>query len=299
MHYRTLAVATLLTACGGPSQAATESTSAPASQGEALAAPEATPTFGSLDAAIAGPHRSEENRARDRYRHPRETLEFFGIQPGMTVVELSPGAGWYSEILAPYLAPEGRLVAGVPAASGPGARYRQRFVDRTERAPELFANVTLGTLAAPDNIELGAPGSADAVLTFRNTHNWAMRQQEGAVYQAAFRVLKPGGVFGVVQHRARPETDPAETAPSGYVSEAHVIATAEAAGFVLEDRSDINANPNDTTDHPEGVWTLPPILRLGDQDRERYLAIGESDRMTLRFRKPSETASASDDGVTE
>ena len=278
----------LLAACGGSTQATTESTAAESSAvAGPLASAEAVPEFGSLDAAISGPHRSEGNRARDVHRHPRETLEFFGIQSGMTVVELSPGAGWYSEILAPYLGSEGRLVAGAPSATGPGARYRQRFVERVERSPLLFANVSMATLSPPDAIDLGESGSADAVLTFRNTHNWAMRGQEAAVYQAAFDVLKPGGVFGVVQHRARPGTDASETASSGYVAEAHVIATAEAAGFVLEERSEINANPNDTTEHPEGVWTLPPILRLGDQDRERYVEIGESDRMTLRFRKPT------------
>jgi predicted methyltransferase len=150
--------------------------------------------------------------------------------------------------------------------------------------------VRTATFEPPTAIDLGPDGSADLVLTFRNTHGWVRDGVAESVFGAAFRVLKPGGILGVTQHRAREGADPVESAKTGYVPEAHVVALAEAAGFELEERSEINANAKDTKDYPEGVWTLPPTLRLGEQDRERYLAIGESDRMTLRFRKPTAAA---------
>jgi predicted methyltransferase len=237
--------------------------------------------FGSIDAALAGEHRSEANRARDRYRHPRETLAFFGIEPGMRVAELWPGGGWYTEVLAPLLHDDGQLTA--VAAEG---RFLQPYRDFLAAHPELYDRVEVATVTPPDNVSFGEEGAFDAVLTFRNFHNWVQGDFEDAVVQAAFRVLRPGGVFGVVEHRGDPALDREGIKRTGYVPEQFIIEAATRAGFVLEERSEINANPNDDHDHPEGVWTLPPVLRLGDQDREQYVAIGESDRMTLRFRKP-------------
>jgi predicted methyltransferase len=242
--------------------------------------------FGSLDAALAGSHRPETDRARDTHRHPRETLTFFGVRPGQTVVELSPGGGWYTQILAPLLHDQGQLIEAIPAADGPRAQYAARFQTFVQSRPDLYGNVRTVTFEPPARIELGAPGSADVVLTFRNLHGWVNDNAADQVFAAAFQVLRPGGVFGLVEHRAAEGTDPHVTARQGYVSEAFTIERARAAGFTLEERSEINANPRDTKDYPEGVWTLPPTLRLGDRDRDRYLAIGESDRMTLRFRKP-------------
>ncbi|MBA3563588.1 MAG: class I SAM-dependent methyltransferase [Gammaproteobacteria bacterium] len=244
-----------------------------------------------LAAAVGGEHRSAEARARDEYRHPAQTLEFFQIADHMTVVELWPGSGWYTEILAPFLRERGKLVA---ASFGAGAEpeYRAgihaKFMELLEAEPEIYDRVEVIPLAPPDQIALGEPGSADVVLTFRNTHNWIEAGVEETVYRAAYDVLKPGGVFGVVQHRGEPGWNVAESAPRGYVPERHVIELAEQIGFELAASSEINANPKDTKDYEEGVWTLPPSFRLKDQDRERYAAIGESDRMTLRFRKPME-----------
>lgn len=271
----------LASACGGGADDPDVSSTATAG-GDAIS--DLPP--GDLDAALSGPQRSEENRARDRYRHPRETLTFFGIAPDMRVIEISPGGGWYTEILAPYLRGRGTLVAAIPGAEGRRARYRQAFLDLQASRPELFGAVEVVTFDTPDTIELGPDDSADMVLTFRNTHGMIGDGALDASMAAFFRVLRPGGVLGLVQHRAAEGADASESARGGYVPEAFVIEAATRAGFVLEERSEINANPADTRDHPEGVWALPPSLRHGDTDRERYLAIGESDRMTLRFRKP-------------
>ncbi len=240
---------------------------------------------GSIEAAIAGPHRSAENRARDRYRHPAETLAFFGLEPGMTVVEMAPGGGWYTEILAPALKGQGKLYAAIPDPEE--SEYGERFMTFLSSDADLYSEVQPVIFGPPERTSLGADGSADMVVTFRSTHGWINRGQAEDVYAAMFRVLKPGGVLGVVQHRADEGADPAVTAENGYVPEAYVIGLAEAAGFVLEEKSEINANAGDDHDHPEGVWTLPPSLRLGDEGRAEYEAIGESDRMTLRFRKPA------------
>jgi predicted methyltransferase len=274
----------LFAACGGSSTETTvdETEESTGGEGEAVT----LPPPGDLAAAIAGAHRSAENRARDPYRHPQETLELFGIAPDMRVVEISPGGGWYTEILAPYLRGNGTLVAAIPSAEGSRARYHQRFLDLQAERPEVFSGIELATFDPPETIDLGADGSADMVVTFRNIHNMVNDDGAEAAFEAFFRVLRPGGILGVVQHRAAEGANATETAEDGYVPEAHVIQVAEAAGFTLEERSEINANPNDTRDYEEGVWTLPPVLRLEDRDRERYVAIGESDRMTLRFRKP-------------
>lgn len=282
----------LLASCGGSESAAVSHSASGGNASSGAAAtdidspiPRAPVDSGSILAAMDGSHRSDANRARDAARHPKETLEFFGIESTMTVVELWPGGGWYTEILAPYLRREGQLRAAIPAAEGRRARYRTRFTDKMQGNPELYDAVELVTLDAPETVDLGPAASADMVLTFRNSHNWMGEGTEEAVYRAAFETLKSGGVFGVVQHRA-PASEDTPRPDSGYVPQSNVIQLAEGIGFVLESSSEINANENDTTVHPNGVWSLPPVLRGGDENREAFLAIGESDRMTLRFRKP-------------
>ena len=279
----TIVLPMALAPCG-----ATNTRPAPATSA-AAAASAAPVAFGSLDAAIAGAHRSAADRARDEFRHPRETLTFFGVRPGQTVIELSPGGGWYTAILAPLLHDSGTLVAAIPSATGTRARYHTRFRDFLATRPDLYGNVRVSTLEPPATIELGPDASADVVLTFRSLHGWITDNAAEAVFSAIFRVLKPGGVLGFVEHRASPGADPQATARTGYVPEAYVVQLATAAGLVLDERSEINANPRDTRDYPEGVWSLPPTLRQGETDRARYVAIGESDRMTLRFRRPAAT----------
>ncbi|MFA7503523.1 MAG: methyltransferase [Burkholderiaceae bacterium] len=250
----------------------------------------AEPHDARLAAAIAGRHRAPAARARDGARNPYETLRFFGIAPEMDVVEIAPGAGWYTEILAPYLRERGRLHAAHHARSG-GSEYqrrsRERFDARLAADPGVFDRVIVGEQPGPDHGFRGIEpsGGADMVLTFRNLHNWMKAGHLDHSMRAFHGVLAPGGVLGVVEHRASPETSVGEMIDSGYMSEAFVIARAHAAGFVLEARSEVNANPRDTGNHPHGVWSLPPTLRGREVDRARFLAIGESDRMTLRFRK--------------
>lgn len=249
------------------------------------------PAAEKLKAAVASSERSAENRARDAYRHPEATLAFFGIEPDDHVLELWPGGAWYTEILAEYLAPAGRLTVTNfdpnGPADAPATRYGRTLADKLAAAPERFGAVQVVEIDPPERLALGEPESYDAVVTFRNNHGWVNGGYHDAVYREAFRVLKPGGVLGVVQHRAKDGVDPVASAKTGYLPESFVIEAAERAGFALAERSEINANPRDTRDHPEGVWTLPPSYRLGDQDREKYAAIGESDRMTLRFVKPA------------
>ncbi len=241
-----------------------------------------------LKEIIAGDHRSAENRARDQYRHPLETLTFFGIRPDMTVVEIYPGRGWYTEILAPYLKGSGTFYA----AEHPGdpsyeavQRSLEAFDQKVKDAPELYGEVKRTKLTKDGDI--APPDSTDLVVTFRNVHSWMGAGTENDAFAAMFRALKPGGVLGLVQHRGDPNAAQDPKAGSGYVNEDYVIELAKKAGFELAEKSEINANPKDTKDYPKGVWTLPPSLRLGDEDREKYLAIGESDRMTLKFVKPA------------
>jgi predicted methyltransferase len=240
-----------------------------------------------LDTALAGDWRSAGNRARDQYRHPRETLGFFGVRADQTVIEIWPGGGWYAEVLAPMLQAQGHYIGVMPAAAGSAGTQRNNDKLRATFAarPDLFDK---GKLIEVDSAApvLGPDNSADVVLTFRNAHNWVMADNQAKMFKAMFAVLKPGGTLGVVDHRARGDQPAAEMKSSGYLPEAYVIKLAEDAGFVLEDKSEVNANPRDTKDYAEGVWTLPPTLTLGDKDRDKYLAIGESDRMTLRFIKP-------------
>jgi len=279
-----------LGACGGPSAPAWETPGAPA------AAAPANP----LETAVAGSWRLEQEKARDTWRHPVETLTFFGIKPSDTVVEIYPGGGWYTAILGPYLkSGGGRLYAAhVDPAASEGARanvetFKAAFVDR----PETYGDITL-TIASRTSPGVAPDGSADAVLTFRNVHNWVAGGYADKIFAVAFRALKPGGVLGVEEHRLPSARDQDLRATSGYVLESYVVQLAQNAGFVLEASSEINANPNDTADHPLGVWMLPPTLERPQPgspgaegyDPARYIAIGESDRMTLRFRKPASAA---------
>ncbi len=243
-----------------------------------------------LAAAIAGNWRDPKNVARDQYRQPRETLTFFGLQPGQTVIEITPGAGWYSEILAPYLRGNGTYIAAVvdpmAVAEGRSRDYQQKNKAGLEAkfaaAPAQYdgARVVAYDPKAP---VFGPANSADLVLTFRNVHNWRSAGQAEGMFKGFHAVLKPGGTLGVVEHRAAADV-PADD-KTGYVGEAQVIAMAEAAGFELAQKSEINANPRDTKDHPNGVWTLLPVGRHDPEDAQKYQAIGESDRMTLRFVK--------------
>ena len=262
---------------------------APVNAAEALDAA----TSAALDGALAGDHRSEENRARDKYRHPKETLAFFGFRADMTVVEVWPGGGWYTEILAPALKEKGTLYAAQYSVNPPFAyqrRYFGSFLMKVGTVPDPYRAVTITSLDFPYELELAPRGSADMVLTFRNVHNWLGEgygeDSARLGFVAMFDALKPGGILGVVDHRWPDPGNEDPLAANGYVSEERVIAAAEGVGFEFAGRSDINRNPKDTHDYPDGVWTLPPTLALGDQDRDQYLAIGESDRMTLKFVKP-------------
>jgi predicted methyltransferase len=244
-----------------------------------------------LDRLLAADSRTPKNAARDKYRHPKEVLLFFGIQPDMNVVEVWPSAGWWTEILAPLLRDQGKYNAAWYATAAKNApaylpRVEKGFDEMIAARPDLYGKVTKTYLLAPDYVDVAPKGSVDMVLTFRNVHNWAKAGNAQAMFKVFYDVLKPGGVLGVVDHRARPGTPFEDQIGSGYMTEEYVIETARQAGFELAGRSEVNANPKDTTRHPRGVWTLPPSLALGDQDRDKYLAIGESDRMTLKFVKP-------------
>lgn len=254
---------------------------------------------GDLEAAIAGEHRTDAERARDVFRKPLETLQHFGVQPNMTVLEVWPGGGgWYTKILAPYLRDSGRLIAGNMDPEDETFRggFARRYLAMLDGAPEVYDQVERRVLA-PGKLLEGVPDqSVDFVLSPRNTHNWIRNDAPTADYfSAVFRVLRPGGTFGVVQHRAPEGTEHGEDGTIGYLTESHVISLAEAAGFELADRSELHANEADTHDHPNGVWSLPPVLRGGDENREAFVAIGESDRMTLTFRRPAEEADAAEE----
>jgi predicted methyltransferase len=252
-------------------------------------------TEASLAAAISGEHRSEENKARDVFRRPLETLKFFGFRSDMTVVEIWPGGGWYTEILAAALKESGTLYAAHYSLNpnyGYQRRYFGSFLSKLGNDPDIYRDVIITALDVPYEVDIAPQGTADMVLTFRNAHNWVnpgYGAHTGAVtFQVMFDVLKPGGVLGVVDHRWPDPSTEDPKAENGYISEDRIITMAEAAGFRLAGRSDMNRNEKDTHNHPEGVWTLPPSLALGDEDQSKYLAIGESDRMTLKFVKPED-----------
>lgn len=242
-------------------------------------------TAGQLDAVLAGSWRSAYDKARDAYRHPKATLQFFGLQPDETVIEMTPGSGWYSEILAPLLRDNGHYIAAVPGGESAESRQNAQALQAKFKAdPKEYGKATLITFN-PRAPVFGRPGSADMVLTFRNVHNWVMAGTAEAMFKAFYAVLKTGGTLGVVEHRAAEGATLDSVKASGYLPTGYVIKLATEAGFKLDGQSEINANPKDTKDYPKGVWTLPPTLALGQQDRAKYLAIGESDRMTLRFVK--------------
>jgi predicted methyltransferase len=240
-----------------------------------------------LDQAIAGTHRTEAERARDVYRHPRETLLFFGLRPGQTVVEILPFGGWYTKIIAPVVREHGRYIAAMPPVTAGNANSengRRAYLDILAGAPTLLDRVQVvdfdpGKPFVPD-------GSADMVLTFRNIHNWMAGERADAAFASMYRALKPGGTLGVTEHRGNEAVPQDPRARSGYVNQSYAIRLIERAGFRLVGSSEVNANPKDTKDHPGGVWTLPPVLSQGERDRAKYLAIGESDRFTLMFVKP-------------
>ncbi|MDX3774574.1 methyltransferase [Chromatiaceae bacterium AAb-1] len=249
-------------------------------------------TLTALEQAASHPVRPAQHKARDIYRNPVQTLAFFEVTPTSTVIEIAPGNGWYTEILAPLLSEKGKLYAAhfpEDSTSDYAKRNRAAFIEKLAANP-VFRNVTVTGFAPIDGIAIAPAGTADVVLTFRNLHNWYSQNGEQAMlaaFSSFYQALKPGGVLGVVEHRL-PETrlHDENWVRSGYFPPSLAIKLAEQAGFIFDSSSEINANSKDTADHPGGVWTLPPTLRLGEQDKEKYLAIGESDRMTLKFRKP-------------
>jgi len=251
----------------------------------AAAAQNDNSTAAALQAAIAGPQRSEANKARDQYRHPLQTLTFFGIKPDMTVVEIWPGNGWYTEILAPFLQHHGKLYEAV--GGGAGARV---FQAKLKADPAVYGEVIVTVLQPPAETAIAPAGTADMILTFRNVHDWLSQGNEADYFKAFYRALKPGGTLGITDHRANPSQPQDPKAKNGYVRQDYMIELAERAGFKLAGSSEINANPKDPRNQP--VWNLPPTLRLGEKDRAKYLAIGESDRMTLKFTKPAAEAQA-------
>ncbi|MFC5741328.1 class I SAM-dependent methyltransferase [Dyella tabacisoli] len=240
-------------------------------------------TSAQYQAQLDGAWRSPENRARDKYRHPTATLQFFGLNPGQTVIEITPGNGWYSEIIGPLLHDSGHYIAAVYAEGGGenASKAKASLANKFSLDPAHYGKSSIVEFNGNAPV-FGSAGSADLVLTFRNVHNWSVAGNAPAMFKAFYAVLKPGGVLGVVDHRASAGVDDSK---NGYVPVAEVIKLATDAGFTLDAQSEINANPKDTKNYPEGVWTLPPTLKLGERDKAKYLAIGESDRMTLRFIK--------------
>ncbi|MBA55586.1 MAG: methyltransferase [Pseudomonadales bacterium] len=264
-----------------------------------LAQAEAWPYQDAMAEAVDHAVRADTNRERDRYRHPAAVLQFFDVQPQMTLVEIWPATGWWTEILGPYTHDKGiYYAAGFSMTADREPQWRRdmqkAFAEKLERNPEVYDHIVATELSVPERTTIAPPGTVDRVLTFRNVHNWMKGEYAEGVFAAMYRALKPGGILGVVEHRAKPGTDLETMIRTGYVTEAHVIELAEKAGFSLLDRSEINANKKDTTDHPAGVWTLPPSLRhcssLAEEQQapclQKYRAIGESDRMTLKFVKP-------------
>jgi predicted methyltransferase len=246
-------------------------------------------TAQALDNILSDPHRSEADRARDRYRHPKDTLLFFGIRPEMSVLEVWPEPGWYTDILAPLVRDRGKYYAAVIEAD-PGSQYinarLEGFRNRLAADPTLYGNPTVVTFPTNGG-DVVPPGSLDMVVSFRNLHNWMARGTAPQVFATIFKALKPGGVLGVTEHRGNPAVPQDPQAKSGYVNQDYAIQLIEAQGFRLVGASEVNANPKDTKDYEQGVWTLPPTYRLGDKDREKYAEIGESDRFTLKFEKPA------------
>lgn len=251
-------------------------------------------TAAAVDAAINGDHRTDAHRARDAARKPREVLEFLGFRSDMTVVEIWPGGGWYTQILAPALKEDGALYAAGADPNDPYGFQRRglgTFLKMMGDSPDLYRHVVVTTMSLPYKIDVAPKGSADMVVTFRNVHNWFMDLFGGGKYavlpfQAMYDALKPGGTLGIIDHRWPDPATEDPVAANGYVSKERTIAMAESVGFKLVDESDILANPRDTRDHERGVWSLPPNFSAGEKNRERYAEIGESDRFLLKFVKP-------------
>ena len=244
-----------------------------------------------LRTTLAGAQRTPAFVARDVWRHPYETLAFFGLKPDQTVVELSPGGGWYTEILAPYLRAQGTLVLAADDPNSADAYLKasaERLQKKLNSQPDIYNKVQLCVFAPPLKLQYAVPASADLVLTFRNVHNWTINGEDHvkAVFQSVFASLKPGGVFGVVEHRLPAQRVQDAATSTGYVHVDYVKRVAESVGFTLAASSEINANPKDSADHLGGVWALPPSFVNKDVGRAGFEAIGESDRMTLKFVKP-------------
>ena len=234
-------------------------------------------------------HRSNKNKLRDKYRHPVETIEFFDIKPNHTVVEINPSGGWYTEVLGPYLKDEGTLYLAIfdKNSKKSYAKKYNKKIKKVVNDPNLYGNIKFTVI--DDSVKMGpvAPAnSADRVVTFRNVHGWIRNGKDKEAFKAFYEALKPGGILGVVQHRLPETVEQDEKASTGYVHESHVIKLAKAAGFKLIEKSDINANSKDNANHKKGVWTLPPALNTDDSSKKKYMEIGESDRMTLKFKKP-------------
>jgi predicted methyltransferase len=241
--------------------------------------------------AIASDHRTEEERQRDLYRHPEKTLDFFGLAPELSVVELWPGGGWYTKIIAPVVRGGGTYYAAHVDPDSKVEMLRlsaQKYQAMLDSNPELYDEVQMTVLMPPEQLEIAPAGSVDLVVSFRSVHNWMAFDMQDDVMQAVYTALKPGGVFGVVEHRGIEGQEQNPRASTGYVNVTAMIAMAEKAGLQFESASEVNANLADTKDYPDGVWSLPPRLRGGEQNQQKYLDIGESDRFTLRFVKPAE-----------
>jgi predicted methyltransferase len=245
-------------------------------------------TADALTGILAGDQRTSEERARDVYRHPKETLLFFGIRPEMQVLEVWPEPGWYTEVIAPLVRESGHYYAAVIPGDPSDKHITQRLQDyraKLASRPELYDKVSVVNFPA-DGGDAVPPGTLDMVVTFRNIHNWMARDDAAQAFATMYRALKPGGILGVVEHRGNPAVEQDPHAKSGYVNEDFAVHLIEAQGFRLVAKSEVNANPKDTKDYQQGVWTLPPTYRLGEKDHDKYAAIGESDRFTLRFVKP-------------
>ncbi len=277
------AITAIAVLAGCSSQPVTTADASPAATDAATAA--------TITRVLAGDHRSDANRARDVWRHPQETLTFFGLRQDMTVMEVWPGGGgWYTEVLAPVLRERGRYIAASwdPKSESKYVQDNMKaYAEKLASRPDRYDRVTVTALQHPGALQPVPPGSVDLVLTFRNLHNWMSREAAEPMLAAMYAALKPGGILGMVEHRGADQRPQDPLAKSGYVRTDHAIALARKAGFELLGQGEINANPRDTKDHPDGVWSLPPTFRGGDVDRARFAAIGESDRFTLKFRKPA------------
>ena len=258
----------------------------------ALALMVAMPALGSigpaLQHAVQAPTRDPAMVARDAARHPAQELAFFGVTPRSTVVEIWPGGGYWTQILAPLLHDHGTYYAAMgPSDDNTLASHfalSPKFKSMLDAHPEIYGRVKL-TRFGPHDLDLAPPGSADVVLTFRNLHNWLEDDDAPAMLAAIHTALKPGGILGIEDHRGNTSVPQDPKALNGYVRQSYAVDLVEKAGFKLVGSSEMDANPRDTADWPKGVWTLPPTLALGQTDRAKYQAIGEADNFVLKFKK--------------